>query len=337
MVEWSGDNDLLYEIKIRVNGSVMVEEEGLYLVKTDELGPKRNKVFKTKPAEKDRVEIKVQYKNGKQGKDPDIICVRSAAILPQMINKISRDREEQREIVAMMETVADQLKGIKYLNPVPSEMRDYVRTTDIELRTNCANLSAVLNKICKYSEKKQFLLEFIKELPENDVTDIEFVTTKIGDVIFALKEKSNNTPELVDARLLSDGTLRCIAVLTAALTSDPGNMIMIEEIDNGIHPAKVYKLIEQLIQIGKERKIDLVITTHNAALMNSYKKDELIGVSTVYREKEKGTSKIISLVDIDDFPEMLLSGGLGNAMIDDGLMRALKNGDSKKDYSWLGV
>ena len=337
LVEWSGDNDLLYEIKIRVNGSVMVEEEGLYLVKTDELGPKRNKVFKTKPAEKDRVEIKVQYKNGKQGKDPDIICVRSAAILPQMINKISRDREEQREIVAMMETVADQLKGIKYLNPVPSEMRDYVRTTDIELRTNCANLSAVLNKICKYSEKKQFLLEFIKELPENDVTDIEFVTTKIGDVIFALKEKSNNTPELVDARLLSDGTLRCIAVLTAALTSDPGNMIMIEEIDNGIHPAKVYKLIEQLIQIGKERKIDLVITTHNAALMNSYKKDELIGVSTVYREKEKGTSKIISLVDIDDFPEMLLSGGLGNAMIDDGLMRALKNGDSKKDYSWLGV
>ena len=35
---------------------------------------------------------------------------------------------------------------------------------------------------------------------------------------------------------------------------------MIEEIDNGIHPARVYKLIEQLISIGKERKIDIIIT-----------------------------------------------------------------------------
>lgn len=47
---------------------------------------------------------------------------------------------------------------------------------------------------------------------------------------------------------------------------------MIEEIDNGIHPARVYKLIEQLISIGKERKIDIIITTHNATLLNSYKK-----------------------------------------------------------------
>lgn len=85
-------------------------------------------------------------------------------------------------------------------------------------------------------------------MPENDVTDIEFIETKIGDVIFALREKSYNSTNLVDARQLSDGTLRCIAVLTAVLMGEPGSMILIEEIDNGIHPARVHKLIDQLIR-----------------------------------------------------------------------------------------
>ena len=181
------------------------------------------------------------------------------------------------------------------------------------------------------------LLDIVRSLPENDVIDIEFIETKIGDVIFALREKSYNSINRVDARQLSDGTLRCIAVLAAVLMSDPGSMVLIEEIDNGIHPARVYKLIEQLIKIGKKRQIDLVITTHNATLMDSYKKNELVGVSVVYRDKEKGGSKIISFVDIDNFPAMLAAGGLGNAMIDESLLAALKEEKQKKDFSWLGV
>ena len=142
---------------------------------------------------------------------------------------------------------------------------------------------------------------------------------------------------MVDARQLSDGTLRCIAVLTAVLISEPGSIVMIEELDNGIHPARVYKLIEQMINIGKKRSIDIIITTHNATLMNSYKKDELVGVSVVYREKDRGTSKIKSFIDIDDFPAMLAAGGLGTAMLDESLLIALKSSKQEKDYSWLGV
>lgn len=337
LIDWDRDNDLMYEMKVGVNGHVVIEEEGLYLVKSDTLGPKNNKIFKTKAAEQDRAELKVEYENGKKGKNPDTICVRSSAILPQIIGKMVRDTDEEREIVSMMERVVNHLKNIMILNPVPSEIRDYVRVSDVDLRMNCDNLSAVLNKMCKDSNSKESLLKIVRNLPENDVTDIEFIETKIGDVIFALREKSHNSTNLVDARQLSDGTLRCIAVLTAVLMGKPGSMILIEEIDNGIHPAKVYKLIDQLIRIGKERHIDIVITTHNATLLNLYKKEELVGVSVVYREKEKGTSKITSFVDIDNFPAVLATGGLGNAMIDESLIDALKNKQHKKDYSWLGV
>lgn len=337
LIDWDKEHDLLYEIKVGVNGRVVIDEEALYLVKVNTLGPKSNKIFKTKTVENDRAEIKVQYKNGKKGPEPDMICIRSSAILPQMLGKIQRESEEDREIVSMMERVVNQLKNVMVLNPVPSDIRNYVRISDVDLRMNCDNLSAVLNKMCKETENKKKLLHIVKELPENDVSDIEFVETKIGDVIFALREKNLNSTELVDARQLSDGTLRCIAVLTAVLMAEEGSMIVIEEIDNGIHPARVYKLIDQLIQIGKERNVDIIITTHNATLMNSYKKDELVGVSVVYRDKERGTSKITSFVDIDNFPAMLASGGLGNAMIDETLLESLKSESKAKDYSWLGV
>ncbi len=337
LIDWDKEYDLLYEIKVGVNGRVVIDEEGLYLVKQNTLGPKNNKIFKTKDAGSDRVEIKVQYKNGKVGPNPDTICVRSSAILPQMLGKIARESDEEREIVCMMERVVNHLKNVMVLNPVPSEIRNYVRMSDVDLRINCDNLSAVLNKMCKDAMNKQKLLNIVKELPENAVEDIEFIETKIGDVIFALREKNLNSTELVDARQLSDGTLRCIAVLTAVLMCEKGSMIVIEEIDNGIHPARVYKLIEQLTQIGEERNVDIIITTHNATLMNSYKKDALVGVSVVYRDKERGTSKVKSFVDIDDFPAMLASGGLGNAMIDESLIHSLKEEPKEKDYSWLGV
>ncbi|MDO4336926.1 MAG: ATP-binding protein [Eubacteriales bacterium] len=337
LIDLDETNDLLYEMKIGAGDRVGIEEEALYLVKCDTLGPKSNKVFKTQKAESGRAEIKVQYKNGIRGNNPDTICVRSSAILPQMVLKMRRDTEEERMIVAWMERVVIHLKNIRMLDPVPSAIRDYVRMSDIELRQNCDNLSAVLNEMCKDESKKEQLLKVVKELPENDVEDIEFVETKIGDVIFALRERNLNSTELIDARQLSDGTLRCIAVLTAVLIGEPGSMVMIEELDNGIHPARVYKLVEQLITIGTERKIDIIITTHNATLLNAYKKNELIGVSVVYRDKERGTSKIQSFIDIENFPAMLAAGGLGDAMIDESLLSALKQSKYTKDYSWLGV
>ena len=292
LIDYDEKNDLLYEMKVGVADRVGIEEEGLYLVKKDALTPKTNKVFKTKKVESGRVEIKVQYKNGSRGNDPDMICVRSSAILPQMAAKMRRDTDEERSTVVCMERVISHLKNIRMLDPIPSAIRDYVRTTDVELRQNCDNLSAVLNEMCKDTSKKEKLLKTVRELPENEVEDIEFIETKIGDVIFALRERNLNSTELVDARQLSDGTLRCIAVLTAVLIGEPGSLVMIEELDNGINPARVYKLIEQLIAIGTERKIDIIISTHNATLMNAYKKDELMGVSVVYRDRDRGTSKI---------------------------------------------
>ncbi len=329
LASFDEDIDLLYEIEIGVEDSVYIKEEALYKMPVDKLEPKSNAIFKM------ALEADITYKTGKSAKKGKSNILRTSAILPQMLSIFLEEAEEKTD--EYIQTMVQTLKSIIVLDPIPQNMRDYTRISDFDLRVNCENISSVLKHMCEDSEKKQQLLDIIRDLPENEVTDIEFIETVIGDVIFALKEKYANSTELIDARKLSDGTLRCIAMLTAVLTSEPDSMIVIEEVDNGIHPGRVQKLIDTLAKIGLARNIDIVITTHNAMLMNQYKKEHLIGVSVVYREKEKGTSKFVSFVDIENFPAILAAGGLGDAMIDNRLISAIKDEKKSEDYSWLGV
>lgn len=338
LVDLDEEYDLLYMIKIHTNGRILVEEESLYKVKNGIITNNGDKIFKTKPFQKgESSDIKVEYRNGKKGTNPDILCIRTSGVLSQIATKMPGESDTEKENLRYIDTVVKSLKGIFILNPIPAEMRDYARETDTELKTNCENISPVLYHLCKDTAKRHQLLDIICSLPENEVTEIGFVETKLGDVIFGLKERYLSSAELVDAKKLSDGTLRCIAIVAAVLNAEPGDTIVVEEIDNGIHPGRVQNLIDKLQELAHSRKIDIILTTHNAQLMNRYDKGKLLGVSVVYREKDKGTSRIVPLVDVKQFAKALLGEGLGEAMADDTLLALIKNTNEKQDYSWLGV
>lgn len=330
--------DLLYYIKISTNRRVWVEEEVLYKVnngKTNLAGGE--KIFKTKAIAGDSGDIKVEYNDKKSGRNPNIICMRISSVLAQMQTKLPQSTERDKECLGYINLVLDNLKSIFVLNPVPSEMRDYVRITDSELKENCENISPVLYHLCEMEDKKEELLKGICNLPENEVMGIGFVKTSLDDVIFTLKERYKNSAEVVDAKKLSDGTLRCIAILAAMLSIPENSVLVIEEIDNGIHPGRVQALIESLDELGRKKHVDLILTTHNPVLLNKYDKEKLLGVSVVYRDGENGTSKFIPLVDIKNFQNIFAQGGLGDAMVDDSLIRLIKVPQKKEDYSWLWV
>lgn len=338
LVDLDETYDLYYYIRISTNRRVWVEDEVLYKVMNGSLDlSKGEKIFKTKKADKDSGDIKAEYNNKKVGKNPDIMCTRLASVLAQLKNKLPKETERDQECIGYIDRVLNDLKGIFVLNPIPSEMRDYVRISDIDLKPSCENISPVLYHLCQNEEKKAELLKLVKNLPENEVQSIEFIKTQLDDVIFGLREKYMNTSEIVDAKKISDGTLRCIAILAAILSMKEGGILVVEEIDNGIHPGRVQALINTMERIGKEKGIDIILTTHNPTLLNSYDKNKLSGVSVVYREAGKGTSTFISLVDIERSPELFIKGGIGDAMIDNSLLKIIKEPQSVPDTSWLGV
>ncbi len=115
----------------------------------------------------------------------------------------------------------------------------------------------------------------------------------------------------IDARSMSDGTLRLLGILTALLTRPEGSLSVIEEIDNGLHPSRAELLVKILREIGTKRKIDLLITTHNPALLDALGPEIIPFVTVVHRDAETGESKLTLLEDIENLPKLLATGSLG--------------------------
>jgi len=135
-----------------------------------------------------------------------------------------------------------------FLDIMPSRMRDYVPMSITMLGANGENLSAVLHRFCQDAEQKQNLVDWISELCAPAIVDIAFTETDLKDVLFALIEDDGTR---VSARSISDGTLRFLGELTALLTSEKGAVLLMEEIENGLHPARAHLLVEILKSVTK--------------------------------------------------------------------------------------
>lgn len=207
---------------------------------------------------------------------------------------------------------------------------------DTELKVNASNISAVLYALCQESANRDLLMDIMQKLPENKISDITFMEGPLNDVILFLEEKSGKEKEKIDATRLSDGTLRCLAIVAAVLREKKGGMIVIEEIDNGIHPGRAKILIHLISDIARQRRVDVLITTHNAILLNALGKEDLAGVEIVYRDEEEGDGRFIPLIGIDRMPELLANGKLGDVFTSDMVLEYIKQGNAATaDYSWL--
>ena len=333
LVKYDEETDLLYEITINVEKRVCVEKEALTEVKDN----RTKQMFYTKEAPKDSGDIAVSCNNGSKGRNPDITCIRSAAVISQIATKLSTETKYGRKIVEYSNCIINNLKKILFLNPEISQMRGYSLTNDVDLKVNASNISSVLFKLCENPANKKVLLDIMGNLPENEISDISFAEGPLNDVILFLNEVYGGREEKIDASRLSDGTLRCLAIVAALLNEEEGGMIAIEEVDNGIHPGRAKMLIQQISNIARKRKIDVLLTTHNAIMLNALTKTDLYGVNVAYRDKDDGSGKIVTLVKIDDMPSLLANGKLGDVFTEGKILEFIKKENEDEDYSWLGV
>ena len=86
------------------------------------------------------------------------------------------------------------------------------------------------------------------------------------EVQIDIKEKYNNS--LIDAPHISDGTMRIIAILTLALTNSGYSSMLIEEIEDGIHPSLAGEIIQVFLKIVKNTKQQFILTTHNPLILD---------------------------------------------------------------------
>lgn len=256
-------------------------------------------------------DIPVQFKSITNGRYKKLDLKRSYSILWQS-KALSLAAEVQKGIEAVSKSVSN----IFILDPIPSHIRGYAKFSP-KLDTDGANMAGVLAALPKErkSQVEGILSSYLKRLAERDI--LRVWTEPVGkfgtDAMLYCEEKwSIESKALtVDTRGMSDGSLRFLAVMVAMLTIEKGSLLMIEEIDNGLHPSRVGLLVEFLKEIGQDRGVDVLCTTHNPALLDAFGNEMIPFISLVYREREGGWSGIRLVEDIENLPRLMARGSIG--------------------------
>ena len=81
-----------------------------------------------------------------------------------------------------------------------------------------------------------------------------------GEIV---KVDVSGVESLLPIRLLGDGMLKILNVLMAIEVCDKGGVVLVDEIDNGLHYSAYMNLLKVVLAAAKEKAIQLVFTTHN--------------------------------------------------------------------------
>ncbi len=230
----------------------------------------------------------------------------------------------QAKIPTICKMIEGYLSDTLFLDPQPTQMRGYSYKSESRLVGNGKNVSGVLHGVCQDAARATRVSEFIRSLPEQDISNIDFIETPRGEVMVKLGETFGGANQEFDATLLSDGTLRVLSIAAAILSAPRGTLVVIEESDNGVHPSRARALLENISQIAKERDLHVLLSSHNPALLDALPNDAVPNVVFCYRDRSEGDSRLVRLQDIVDYPELIAQGSIGHLMTSGLLDRFVK-------------
>jgi predicted ATPase len=294
-------------------------------------------------------DIHVAYNNFKRGKNkPHITCTDQIAIMCQLESPATFAHEHQRSSTEIPEVIGyfqKLLTNAIFLDPVPVLMRQD-GYPEKRLRSNCSNLSGVLfvlwndSRPVQQKNNQRALLAFIQSLPEQDVKNLQFFEDRRGRVSMELIESFGGKDKAWSVELLSDGTLRVLAIAAAVLSAPEGSTVVIEEVDNGVHPSRARHLLSTMQEQAKRRNIRLLLTTHNPALMDALPDEALGDVVFCYRDPQEGDSRLVRLGDLPDYVDLVVRGSLGDLVTNGIVDRFVKcpttpEAQKQKALDWL--
>ena len=225
---------------------------------------------------------------------------RSSAILHQLAGQSIH--EEVQEGVSV---VVQALQGIFILDPVPAHMRGYEPLAE-QLEPDARNIAGVLAALPEPRRQviEDTLTRYLNQLPERDIRRVYAETVgKFGaDAMLYCDEQwqAGSEPTVVDARGMSDGSLCFLAILVALLTRPEGSLLVVEEVDNGLHPSRAQLLLGMLREEAARRRVDVIVTTHNPALLDAMGTEMVPFITVAHRDAVSGGSKLDLLEDLHE-------------------------------------
>ena len=190
------------------------------------------------------------------------------------------------------------LEGMRFLELSTKRMREPSMRGATILGDSGEYLPSVLASICDDYRSKETLVSWIRELTPLGVNDFWFGDDPSGRVHLYLVE---NGGRRISADSVSDGTLRFLAILAALLGPEPAGTYFIEDIENGIHPNRLWLLLDLIERQTAGSGVQVIATTHSPSVLN------LIGDRTFQ------STSVVSRIEGSDVSVIRPVDGLPNA------------------------
>ena len=203
------------------------------------------------------------------------------------------------------------LANVRFLDLEPHQLRQPAFPGQTVLGDGGERLPTVLQAICEDPQRKETLVEWTRELTPMDVRDFEFPTDPTGRVHLGFLEANGRK---VSADAASDGTLRFLAMLAVLLGPDPDGLYFFEEIDNGIHPARQWLLLELIEKQTAKKGIQVITTTHSPDLLTMMNDETFKNTSVVCRLEDADNAIIRPVAELPRAGELRKSQELGRLL-----------------------
>ena len=219
----------------------------------------------------------------------------------------------QRQIPWLIEQLKDQKDVLGFVNQIFSEVGLGIKNIEI----SASQFDEWINQTNNYERN------ILNSLLSNNMADSNHTVSKMGNEVpmysistengermvreFIFKQFGRNGYlGLMNASAQSAGTLRLLSLVPAlyyAVNSD--STIIIDEIDNGIHPLLIKLLIRYF---GETNTVgQLIFTTHETPLLNQ---QELLRADEVwFTEKKSGETQMYSLNDFKYHKSLSIENG----------------------------
>jgi predicted ATPase len=286
-------------------------------------------LFETDPPNADSADIVVNWDNRKRGPNPKVAFRASRLVSSQVLARIPATAAGERIHRAAARVLAA-LSAVFVLDPIPHQMRQYVPRRDVVLRRGADNLSAAVAALLASPEAKRTIMAALDRLNEQEISDIAIAASALDDVMLTLHEGRDG--HAVSARLMSDGSLRFLAVLVALMQAPTAGeqdddtaadavgqtTMVIEELENGLHASQAVTLVELIREQVHSRRVRALATAHSPALLDALRGDEH-GSVVVCQRDEAGGSRLRRLIELPDYFAVVAGGTLGRAATADRL------------------
>ncbi|MGM3309131.1 AAA family ATPase, partial [Anabaena sp. WFMT] len=165
--------------------------------------------------------------------------------------------------------IAKAFKKVSIYDFSPGDISRQISTTPMMKRTGEGIAYILLDILLANREGFDELEARLTKLVPNIK---KIVLPRGGNNTFSLELVDKYSDHHIPASDISDGTLRLLAFLTALYQENTPSIICFEEIENGVHPWLLHKMMELLKIVSTEgitgKPVQVLITTHSPVLLN---------------------------------------------------------------------